>query len=148
MRKCCLVIGTLIVSLVMPLSTVQAFQLRHHGGLHKIERVVDDLVLSTVQRQSVYSIIDAARADVRDLRPKMKENRKQLRTYVKNGSTDEQQLIEFGAVVGQLAGQSVVNRVRLLRDIREVLTEDQRVEAERLFKRMRRHGHKDKDKDS
>ena len=148
MRKRCLVIAMLIVSLVMPLSTVQAFKLRHHGGLHKIERVVDHLDLSAVQRQSVYSIIDAARADVRDLRSKMKENRKQLRTYVKSGSTDEQQLIELGAVVGQLASQSVVNRVRLMRDIRGVLTEDLRVEAERLFKRMRRHRHRDKDKAS
>ena len=66
----------------------------------------------------------------------------------KSGSTDEQQLIELGAVVGQLASQSVVNRVRLMRDIRGVLTEDQRVEAERLFKRMRRHRHRDKDKAS
>jgi hypothetical protein len=39
-----------------------------------------------------------------------------------------------------------VNRVRLMRDIRGVLTEDQRVEAERLFKRMRRHRHRDKAK--
>ena len=68
---------------------------------------------------------------MRDLRAKMKENRKQLRTYVKSGSTDEQQLIGLGVVVGQLASQSVVNRVRLMRDIRGVLTEDQRVEAER-----------------
>ena len=58
MRRRCLVIAMLIVSLVMPLSTVQAFKLRHHGGLHKIERVVDHLDLSAVSgRVSIPSLM-------------------------------------------------------------------------------------------
>jgi protein CpxP len=102
---------------------------RHGGG---IARMVERLDLTPEQRTTIRGIVDQARPQFRQVRDRMMENRKQLRTLMQQDTYDEAQVRQLAQAQGAAKADMIVLRTKVQSEIRKVLTEQQRDQLKQM----------------
>jgi Spy/CpxP family protein refolding chaperone len=123
--------------------------LQHRGdgprgmGPEMIDHIARELNLTDTQKTQVKSLFEAGHATLVPLQQKIGEVRKQLEAATANGQFDETQVRALATQQAQLQAETIVEHERMKSKIFALLTAEQRVKAEEMHKRYRRHMHGD-----
>lgn len=104
----------------------------------RIERMADQLDLTKEQRDKVRAIVDKSRPQTRELRDKLADNRKQLRTLVQQGNAKEADVRKLADAQGKLMADMIVQRTKVRNEIHAVLTPEQREKLQQRFEQRGR----------
>ena len=122
---------------------------RHHGGgdlgfghgPERIERMAERLDLSDEQRDSIRAIVDKARPAFREYGDSLRDNREKLRELAQADDADQAAIRALADAQGGAMADMIVLRTDMMREVRAVLTPEQRKELEnRRSHHGRRHG--------
>ena len=107
---------------------------RHHHGddESRMERMAEVLGLTQEQRTTVRAIIDKARPQKRELRDKLRENRKQLNALVQAGTPNESEVRRIADAQGRTTADMIVLRTKVRTEINAVLTPEQREKMQNM----------------
>jgi Spy/CpxP family protein refolding chaperone len=97
----------------------------------RVERLADRLDLSKEQRNAMRAIVDKARPQMRDLRDRLVDNRKQLRALEREAKPDEARVTQLADAQGRAIAELIVLRTKIIGEMRGVLTDEQRSRLER-----------------
>jgi Spy/CpxP family protein refolding chaperone len=109
----------------------------HHGAQCKdghwgkgmeggMEHMMEGLDLTPDQRSQVRAIVDQARPSMRELRDKMRDNRKQLRQLTQAATVDEKAVRSLADAQGKLKADMIMQRSKMQVALNKVLTPAQR----------------------
>ena len=118
---------------------------RHHGGgsfgfgpgPERIERMAGKLDLSDEQRDAIRAIADKARPSFREYGDSLRDNREKLRELAQADDADQAAIRALADAQGDTMADMIVLRTDLMREVRAVLTPEQREELEN---KRSRHG--------
>jgi Spy/CpxP family protein refolding chaperone len=123
----------------------------HHGkhsgmkgeGMDRGEKfmnqMADRLQLTTEQRSSVQAVLQKSQPQRANLKEKMQANRKALKELARSGKSDSSQIAELAQERGQLVADMIVQRSKVRGEIREILTDAQREQFNRMRERSGHH---------
>jgi periplasmic protein CpxP/Spy len=120
----------------------------HEGGRHgegprmerMMERMAERLELDEQQQASIRTLIEEHRPLMQENRQAMRDSRRELHDLVRGDAFDEAALRSLAAEQGERMAGMIVERGLMMRAIRDVLTPEQRAEAEQMLeRRMERH---------
>jgi Spy/CpxP family protein refolding chaperone len=98
-----------------------------------VDRMAERLDLNKEQRDKVRAIVDKTRPQARELRDKLSENRKQMQTLTRQGTTKESEIRKLADNQGKLIADMIVQRSKVQGEINTVLTPEQREKMQQRF---------------
>lgn len=110
-----------------------------HDG-EPLEHLVETLGLDEAALSKVYQIIDASRANQRELRRKHQDAHQQMRTLLEQETPDEAAVMTQADAVGALRTEMQKHRLRTILQIRALLTPEQRAKLLETLRTRYRHG--------
>jgi Spy/CpxP family protein refolding chaperone len=114
---------------------------KHHGGGGpNLERLADRLDMTEQQRAEIKVMFDDSRQQMANLREQIRENRTQLRELAGQAEFDEAAVRSIAERQGDLKAETIVLRARQRHEMKAVLTDDQRVQLEEMWKRKNHRG--------
>jgi len=94
-------------------------------------RILQRLNLTDEQRQSIRKVLEGAKADMETSRKAVADAARALHEAATQG-TDEAAIREAAATLGKAIGEQAVARVKIMASVKEVLTEEQLAELEKM----------------
>lgn len=114
---------------------------KHYGGRGpNLERLADRLDMTGQQRAEVKAILDDSRQQMVKLREQIRENRVQLRDLAGKADFDEAAVRSIADKQGDLKAETIVLRARQRHEMKAVLTDEQRVQLDEMWKRKNQRG--------
>ena len=114
---------------------------KHDGGRGpNLERLASRLDMTEQQRAEIKAILDDSRQQMVKLREQMRENRGQLRELVGQAGFDEAAVRSIADNQGDLKAETIVLRARQRHEMRAVLTDEQRVQLDEMWKHRKHRG--------
>ena len=121
---------------------------RHHGGHglgfgpgpERIERMAERLDLSDEQRDAIRAIVDKARPSFREYGDNLRDNREKLRELAQTENADQTAIRTLADAQGDTMADMIVLRTDVMREVRAVLTPEQREELKNRRSHHGRHG--------
>lgn len=110
-----------------------------HAG-EPLEHLVETLGLDEATLTKVYHIIDASRADQRELRRTHHEAHQRMRTLLEQETPDEAAVMVQADIVGAQRTAMEKQRLRTILQIRALLTPEQRTKLLETLRSRHRHG--------
>ena len=107
-------------------------RLGRFGGGSPLEHIARKLNLTDTQKTQIRAILEAERPTVQPIAARMLANQQQLNQLTANGQFDEQQVRAIATQQGQLASQLIVEKERVQAQIYQILTPEQRTQAQEL----------------
>jgi Spy/CpxP family protein refolding chaperone len=98
----------------------------------RMERLADRLDLTADQHTAVRAIVDRTRPEMRGLRDKMAENRKQLQALTMQAGVDENQVRALADAQGKVFADMLVLRSKTRGEINKLLTDQQREKMQQM----------------
>jgi Spy/CpxP family protein refolding chaperone len=105
-----------------------------------LERLADRLDMTEQQRAEVKAILDDSRQQMVKLREQIRENRTQLRELTGQDEFDEAAVRSIADNQGDLKAETIVLRARQRHEMKAVLTDEQRVQLDEMWKRKNHRG--------
>jgi len=105
-----------------------------------LERLADRLDMTEQQRAEIKAMLDDSRQQMANLREQMRENRIQLRDLAGKTDFDETAVRSIADEQGDLKAETIVLRARQRHEMKAVLTDEQRVQLDEMWKRKNRRG--------
>ncbi len=102
------------------------------GAGERIERLAERLDLTSEQRSAVRAIVDEARPQMRELRDKLRANRKELYALAQEDTPSEDDVRKLAEAQGVYKADLIVLRTKVHSKIRKVLSEEQRDQLETM----------------
>ncbi len=114
---------------------------KHDGGRGpNLERLAGRLNMTEQQRAEVKAVLDDTRQQMVKLREQMRDNRAQLRDLAGKTDFDEAAVRGIADKQGDLKAETIVLRVRQRHEMTAVLTDEQRVQLDEMWKRKDHRG--------
>ncbi|MBC7908902.1 MAG: Spy/CpxP family protein refolding chaperone [Pyrinomonadaceae bacterium] len=115
----------------------QAVSKEGHPFIRRMmNRIADRLDLSEEQRQQVKTILENERPTVEPLVRSLIATKQELREATSNGKFNEEQVRALADRQGQTMSQLIVEKERVKAQIYNILTPEQRAEAEKMRSRF------------
>jgi len=111
----------------------------HTFGPEMVDHIAQELNLNDSQKAQVKTFFETAQASFAALHQKMDDVDKQLDSVTANGQFDETQVRTFATQKAQLMAEAIVEHERLKSKVYAILTPEQRIKADEMFKRHREH---------
>lgn len=119
---------------------------RHADAVHKrgdkgfnVDRMAKKLDLSDDQRTQIEGIMAASKQQITDHREKLRENRKQLKSLMRQSPLDEAALRQVADSQGNLKADMIVLRAQQRVKINDILTNEQRAKLADMVGKKRGH---------
>jgi len=110
--------------------------------IENLMRAIRHLDLSDEQRESVRTVMQDLKTEVRPIMAETKTNHTQLKELIKADKFDEDAVAELAAKEGELAAERTVLASRAMSDVFSFLTDEQRAELDEMA--AKRMGHRGK----
>ncbi len=104
---------------------------RHGDPEARIEHMTRKLNLDSKQRDAVRAITDKHQTEMRTLRDRMEDNRKQLRTLTVQGDADQNKVRTLADAQGKDMADMIMLRTQMQSEIDKVLTPAQREQMQK-----------------
>jgi Spy/CpxP family protein refolding chaperone len=104
-----------------------------------LEHLVETLGLDEATLAKVYQVIDAARAETRELRRKLHEAHQHMRTLLEQETPDEAAVMAQAGRIGTQRTEMEKQRLRTLLQVRALLTPEQRAKLLQALRSRHRH---------
>lgn len=128
------------LALILPATATAQQGPRHQDGGHghftnpgHILRAADELELSDDQRGEIRTLMEQNRATIKPVREQLQEEGKRLKEMMADSALERGEVLAQLDRVLALEGQVKRQRAEAFLDIRDVLTADQRAQAQELF---------------
>lgn len=119
---------------------------RHTGAVNKrgdngfnVDRIAKKLDLSDDQRTQIEGIMAASKQQMRDHHDKLRANRKQLKSLMRQSPLDEVALRQIADSQGDLQADMTVLRAQQRAKINDILTSEQRAKLADMAGKKRGH---------
>jgi Spy/CpxP family protein refolding chaperone len=111
-------------------------------GIERMERAISQLEVSGEVQESIYALLDEARAEVQSRRPEMREAHEALRALMHADAPDEEAILAQAERLGALETEARKARLSTMLQVHALLTPEQREELMQLRERrgFRREG--------
>lgn len=122
---------------------------RGHGhgfGGHHMQRMMDEVGVSDLQREQITAVIDASKPQFKTLFKSMREGRKALKDVDPLNADYDSTVANQAEALAGVTREMVTLRAQVRKDIWQILDAEQRVKAEAL-KQERRERWREKRKD-
>ncbi len=96
-----------------------------HGPMH-LFKLADELELTEQQRDEIGALMDSNKSILRDAMFEMMDNRKELKALIQEDTVSDEELRVFTEEQGKLIADMMYMRIKMLTDIKTVLTDEQR----------------------
>jgi Spy/CpxP family protein refolding chaperone len=130
------------VSLLTPVLAQPPGPPRPHGPPHeaRLEHLVESIGLDEKTLTEVYKVIDASKAEHRELRRKLREVHDRMHSLLEQKEPDEAAVMAQADTIGALETEIQKQRLRTVLQVRALLTPEQRAKLLELLRARRSHG--------
>jgi Spy/CpxP family protein refolding chaperone len=130
------------VSLLTPVLAQPPSPPRLHGPPHeaRLEHLVEAIGLDEKTLTEVYKIIDASKAEHRELRRKLREAHDHMRSLLEQDKPDEATVMAQADVIGGLETEARKQRLQTMLQVHALLTPEQRTKLLELLRTRRPRG--------
>lgn len=136
MYKKFFIVTALVLAVAAGLTVAVAQGATGHHGRHSgwmLQRMTQELNLTTAQQTQVKGILETQRAKIQPLMQQLRQGRQQWNSSNSGGAFDEAQARSFANQQAQIMSNLMVERARTKSQIYAVLTPDQRQKADQLM---------------
>ena len=139
LKRSILALLPILFLLVGSVSVAQQGRPERPGAGHRMDRVVEKLGLSDVQRSALEDLMSSRRGLMQDHGPSMKAAAEALEAQVKSEVFDELAIRDAAAEVAALRADAAVERAQMRQELAKILSPEQLEQFEEM--QHRRGGH-------